>query len=174
MKRDRFIPTFSAIAKFLGHAPETLRRDQYVTVSTSSLRALIRMALLSDAKVDGQWYRQAYPDLSGDLRHSDPLSHYKNNGYFEGRAPNGYLVDEAYYSATNPDVAGAMKSGQFSSAAEHYFQAGCADGRPPNADAVDDLKSWHEAFAASASPEAAQSSGGSGGVLGGWFKSRRL
>lgn len=168
MKRTRFIPTFSAVAKFLGHSSDTLKRDQYVTVSTATLRTFIRMALLSDAKVDVNWYRDTYRETHLG-RIADPAGHYKEIGYFDDLAPHASFVDETYYLAANPDVPSALKSGRFSSLTEHYIEAGCADGRAPSADQVEEAANWQAAFTAYGSP---QPPGDGSGGLRGWWKSK--
>lgn len=48
--------------------------------------------------------------------------------------PAPVAFDEAYYLKTNPDVAAAVKRGEFKSGLQHYQRHGAKEGRNPNAD----------------------------------------
>ncbi len=52
--------------------------------------------------VDAEWYRRQYPDVAD----RDPLTHYLETGWREGRDP-GPLFDTDWYTATYPEAAAA-------------------------------------------------------------------
>ncbi len=81
--------------------------------------ALIRASGLLDA----DWYRETYPDIVA--AGADPLAHFADWGWREGRRPNLYF-DTAWYLRHNPDVA---RSGQ--NPLVHYIRFGEAQNRSP-------------------------------------------
>ena len=74
-----------------GAPPEItgVRAQDYLTLSRSAL-------------MDVQWYRLHYKDVAESG--ADPVSHYLEHGWREGRRP-GPLFDGASYLAANPDLA---------------------------------------------------------------------
>jgi hypothetical protein len=97
-----------------------------------------------------QAYMQQNPDVAAAVQRGDMPSamyHYMNYGMNEGRAPNatatgsgpGYLgsalmgkFNPTNYLAANPDVAAAIRAGQFSSPYAHFQQYGLREGRSPS------------------------------------------
>jgi len=69
---------------------------------------------------DSEWYLESYPDVAG----VDPVQHFLNYGYAEGRNPNPYFSCAAYLEA-NPDVANASIN-PFT----HFVFYGAKEGRP--------------------------------------------
>ena len=70
---------------------------------------------------DAAWYR-----LAADLPEADEaalLRHYLDTGRHAGLGPNPYF-DEAWYRATNPDVAAAIAGGEVESGYAHYGLTG--------------------------------------------------
>ncbi len=74
---------------------------------------------------DPAWYRAVYPDVA--QAGSDPLRHYVEYGWREGRLPNPYF-DSAWYLANNPDVVAAAMNPLL-----HYLRHGDLEGRRPMA-----------------------------------------
>ena len=70
---------------------------------------------------DAQWYLRTYPDVA--RAGVDPLAHYLNRGWQEGRDPGPEFATSAYLKA-NPDVA---RSGI--NPLVHYIKFGHAEGR---------------------------------------------
>ena len=58
--------------------------------------------------------------------------HFVKHGYQEGRIPSRPNVDEAWYLATYPDVARAVREGRVKSAYDHFIENGYGEGRRPN------------------------------------------
>ena len=58
--------------------------------------------------------------------------HFVENGYFEGRLPAEFHVDEAWYLTAYPDVADGIGTGEILSATEHFLTNGYAEGRLPS------------------------------------------
>jgi hypothetical protein len=50
---------------------------------------------------DGKWYLEAYPDVAS--AGADPLAHYCNHGWKEGRRPNFYF-DPEWFCANHPEI----------------------------------------------------------------------
>lgn len=70
-------------------------------------------------------YLQANPDIG--LARLNPLQHYREHGWREGRSPHPYFAND-WYLAQNPDV---MAAGSISPL-EHYLEHGWREGRWPN------------------------------------------
>lgn len=72
---------------------------------------------------DVDWYRGEYPDVAA--ANLDPVRHYFDNGFREGRNPNRYF-DTNWYASSNPDVAAAGLNPFL-----HYLLYGAREGRKP-------------------------------------------
>jgi hypothetical protein len=82
-------------------------------------RDLIRTSGLFDAA----WYIETYPDIAA--AGADPLAHFADWGWREGRRPNPYF-DTAWYLRQNPDIARAGTNPLV-----HYICVGEAQNRAP-------------------------------------------
>ena len=72
---------------------------------------------------DPKWYRETYPDVAA--ANLDPVRHYFDSGFREGRNPNRYF-DTNWYVSSNPDVAVAGLNPFL-----HYLLYGAKEGRRP-------------------------------------------
>ncbi len=72
---------------------------------------------------DAVLYLAAYPDISA--ARCNPLLHYAQTGWREGRRPNAWF-DTAYYLASNRDVAEAGVNPLW-----HFLVSGREEGRAP-------------------------------------------
>lgn len=79
------------------------------------------------------WYLTKYPDVAKNKEFSkDPYKHYVEYGIKEGRKPLPPVpkeYNEGEYLELNPDVAGAVAKGQFTSGIDHYLQCGFNENR---------------------------------------------
>ncbi len=73
---------------------------------------------------DAKYYLLANPDVA--LAGVDPLSHFNNNGWHEGRNPNAFF-DTSGYLARYADVAAAGAN-----PLQHYMQYGFLENRDPS------------------------------------------
>ncbi len=73
---------------------------------------------------DADYYRQHNADIPSDI---DPIMHFCQSGWREGRYPNPYF-DPAFYQRTNPDIARAEINPLV-----HYLEFGDREGRRPSA-----------------------------------------
>eukprot|EP01037_Dinobryon_pediforme_P012016 gene12016-12106_t len=73
---------------------------------------------------DAGWYLKRNADIA--TGGADPLEHFLNQGWKEGRQPNPYF-DVEFYLANNPDVVAAGPNPLL-----HYILAGEAEGRLPS------------------------------------------
>lgn len=74
---------------------------------------------------DAAWYRETYPDIAA--AGADPLAHFADWGWREGRNPNVYF-DVPGYLRQNPEVA---RDGV--NPLVHYIRRGEAENRSPSA-----------------------------------------
>lgn len=78
------------------------------------------------------WYLKQYPDVANSSYKYTPYEHYIKYGIFEGRAPLPPVpkeYNEGEYLELNPDVARAVKEGDYTSGIEHYLQYGFSENR---------------------------------------------
>ncbi|MCQ8241469.1 hypothetical protein [Rhizosaccharibacter radicis] len=75
---------------------------------------------------DPDWYREQHPDVA--MVGVDPVRHYLENGWQEGRDPNPFF-DTIGYRNANPDVV-ASRMNPFL----HYLLYGAREGRSPSPD----------------------------------------
>lgn len=78
---------------------------------------------LASLIIDPDWYVEQYPDIGA--AGVDPVQHFLNIGFSEGRNPNRFF-DGAWYAQTYPDVA-AHGENPF----VHYVFYGAREGRKP-------------------------------------------
>ena len=108
-------------------------RGTVVRVREALLHALLR-SVLTQVRVDEDWYRAAYQDVADAIASGDVASgrdHYIAVGYFEGRFPRQIAVDTEWYLVTYPDVAYALQQGRLDGAQEHFDNEGFHEGRRP-------------------------------------------
>lgn len=98
----------AAFASRLSGASRARRREQLLTIAQSSL-------------FDADWYLKEYPDVAA--ARVDPLIHFFDTGWREGRDPGPSFVTSAYLKA-NADVA---RSGV--NPVVHYLEFGRSEGR---------------------------------------------
>lgn len=86
--------------------------------------ALACVSLADSGLFDRSWYLSTYEDVA---RHGvDPLDHYLNNGWREGRSPSAFF-DARWYLYHYKDVMEASVE-----PLNHYLSNGFAEGRMPN------------------------------------------
>ncbi len=79
-------------------------------------------------------YLSQYKDVAEAVARGTYTSgrqHFIEVGYFEGRRPQDFEVDEKWYVETYPDVADGIKKGAIPSARQHFNQHGYDEGRNP-------------------------------------------
>jgi hypothetical protein len=70
--------------------------------------------------VDSAWYRKTYPDIGSEM---DPVDHYRQSGWREGRSPNEWF-STTWYLQSNPDVVAAATNPLL-----HFLRQGRGQGR---------------------------------------------
>lgn len=97
-------------------------------IAHKSFKEMMQLVATDDNKAAGLfdrgWYYSNYPDVKEE--NQDPLYHYLNHGYLEGRNP-GPNFDTNFYRESNPDVTVAGINPLV-----HYLQSGRDEGRAPN------------------------------------------
>ena len=82
------------------------------------------------------WYLYNYPDIRKSEKYkNNPYKHYIEYGIKEGRKPLPPVpveYNEGEYLELNPDVAQAVKNGEYSSGIEHYLLYGFNENRKIN------------------------------------------
>ena len=135
----------AAIMKKLIRRQKGADGKESVTMSIHTFHKLMEAALV------GIFDEKAYLEKFADIRTAvkartipTGLRHFVTDGYFEGRAPLKYEVDDAWYLKTYPDVALAIKSGKVQNGAHHFEVFGFAEGRVPNKDFQRIVAEWRE------------------------------
>src|SRR5450631_1053695 len=75
--------------------------------------------MLRSVDVYEKWYLRQNPDVAEAIAKGTYRSakhHFVEDGYFEGRTPYEFKVDEHWYAQTYPDVAAGLKEGVLDSA----------------------------------------------------------
>ncbi len=105
-------------------APILERKDLAATKVQDPLVTTIGSRIQVNSLIfDVEWYRATYPDVA--VANLDPVRHYFDNGFREGRNPNLYF-DTNWYASSNPDVAAAGLNPFL-----HYLLYGAREGRRP-------------------------------------------
>ena len=83
-----------------------------------------------------KWYLTNYPDVAKNEKYkNNPYKHYIEYGIKEGRKPLPPIpveYNEGEYLELNPDVAQAVKNGEYTSGIEHYLMFGFNEDRKIN------------------------------------------
>ncbi len=142
-----YVPHFDAILKNIGISREEFDLKSSVVVPTTLLKMLLQIAVAS-----GEFNKAGYFAENDDIAQAvakqdiNPLRHYVEFGFFEGRTGAYPSVDETWYLRTYPDIDAAVKQGDISSGCEHFVVQGAAEGRAPSAKYLADAKRWKAAF----------------------------
>lgn len=119
--------------KKLGHdligktIAESISDKKVTTTTQSTNKTSASSHLFSD-----KWYLFKYPDVANSSYKDNPYKHYIEYGIKEGRQPLPPVpvdFNEGDYLELNPDVAGAVKEGKYTSGVEHYLQYGFNENR---------------------------------------------
>ncbi|GEM_PF-4519523 len=81
---------------------------------------------------DSDFYLQQNPDVADAIANklfADPLAHFSQFGYAEGRNPSAMFATD--YLNKNSDVAAVVAKGAFHSGFEHFMKYGMIEGRSP-------------------------------------------
>lgn len=146
-----YLPPFSRLGT-------CVRKDETagtVTMPTDLFKLLLRLAA-GNGVLDTAWYAGAYRDVAEAIRENsvpDALTHFCESGYFEGRRPRVFTVNEAWYSRRYPDVAAAVLAGKTASAHTHFNSTGYFEGRVPGPEAVDTVEAWNRTIERHLPPE---------------------
>lgn len=136
-----YIPPFSRLSRCIRIDEES----GIVTMPADIFKKLLK-ALAADGGCDPEWYSSAYQDLaqaSQDEAHFSPLHHFSDSGYFEGRRPRAFYVDEAWYLERYQDVYLSIKEGKVASGHAHFNATGYFEGRVPAQAMEDDIEEWN-------------------------------
>ena len=109
-----------------------------VTLPLESFCAILRAAFEGLA-FDADWYIATYPDVALAITEGvvpDAVTHFVRFGYFEGRRPRSFDVDQRWYEEAYEDVADAIRSGVVSDARAHFNSNGYFEPRAPTAEAA--------------------------------------
>lgn len=102
---------------------EQLKLVPEESVPEESVVGARKVAPVRDALYfDAAWYLSTYPDVAE--AGVDAVTHYRTNGFLEGRQPNALFNQKAYLEA-NPDLEG-FEGDLFL----HYVFFGAFEGRP--------------------------------------------
>jgi hypothetical protein len=118
---------------------------EIVTMSVQTFHKLLETAITG--LFDDRAYLEKFSDIRTAVRSGTIPSgtrHFVTDGFFEGRAPLKYDVDEDWYVRTYPDVALAIKTGKVRDGTEHFALFGFMEGRVPNRDLQKTIAEWRD------------------------------
>ena len=124
-----YLPAFAEVLSVLNMTSFDLERDR-VEIPTRFFKFLISVQLVAQP-FDEEAYLTENPDVAEAIRRckvESGWSHYVTNGYFEGRSPGGYTIEESWYRRKYPDVGFAERRGELK-ASEHFANTGRHEGR---------------------------------------------
>jgi hypothetical protein len=127
---DIYIPTYDTIRRAIGLDSDALNRNE-VTIPSDFFRFLFEV-ILRMAHFDEEKYRLMNADLAEaekDGRIASLYEHFLKTGWFEGRTPGEYGLDEAWYLNAYEDIALAVREGRLESVRRHFSEIGRAEGR---------------------------------------------
>ncbi len=142
-----YVPHFEAFLDNIGITRDEFEASMSVSVPVGLLKMLLRIVVATgDFNKTGYLVENA--DIAAAVHAQDlnPLRHYIEFGFLEGRIGACPAVDEAWYRATYPDIDAAVVRGDLRSATEHFFVRGAAEGRAPNPRYLGDAQQWKVAF----------------------------
>jgi hypothetical protein len=145
-----YFPPFKQVLGVLGITHLDLN-SRKVQVSVEGLLRLLSV-ILNRVKVDEEWYKERYVDVSASILSRDTDSagaHFRLSGYLEGRLPCKLAFDPAYYFAQYSDLASTFAASDVNELRVHYETKGYFEGR---AGVVDQFKAaeWWRAAASEA------------------------
>ena len=117
------VPSAQALASSPDPASSQASRSPFNELLSVNGEAIELASLI----IDPDWYVEQYPDIGA--AGVDPVQHFLNIGFSEGRNPNRFF-DGAWYAQAYPDVA-AHGENPF----VHYVFYGAREGRKPRQDA---------------------------------------
>ena len=128
--RDFYFPEFAYILEKCGVSRDDLKSGA-VSIPASFFKELLTIAV-SRQYFDEQAYLKDNPDVEQAFKAQkikDAHEHYFNNGWFEGRNPGTYHVDQDWYAKFYKDIGRAQKGGRIESMFQHFKSTGRREGR---------------------------------------------
>ena len=125
-----------------------------VTMPREAFLLLLRAAF--EGTFDARWYRAAYPDVAEAAHNGEvasELDHFIEAGFWEGRLPCSFVVNEVWYKGNYADVRLAIEAGEVASCHMHFNKAGYFEGRVPDAAANLMAVRWNDALAEWTQPD---------------------
>lgn len=127
---DIYIPEYETIRRALGLDSDALQKNE-VAIPTAFLKFLFEVILRLGPFSESQ-YRAANADLADaerDKRIRSLHEHFLKSGWYEGRAPGEYRIDEAWYQNAYEDIALAVREQRLDGVSRHFNKTGRAEGR---------------------------------------------
>lgn len=126
--------TIPHVKMVLGDLPDVLKNAKDDVVVPRRMLAQLLDLYIGCWDFDEDWYFATYPDVKEAVSQGafpSGWSHFRTDGYFEGRLGHKPFVDSDWYVNTYPDIAQAMLEGKVTSALEHFTDFGYKEGRLP-------------------------------------------
>jgi hypothetical protein len=142
---DVYVPPFAKLARQAALLKNAMSQKT-VTIPTELFRFLMATWLVRQ-HFDEIGYRTANPDVETALTAQELNSakeHYVFTGYFEGRAPGWFPVDEQWYRAKYPDISVAERRGLVADPASHFNTTGRFEGRVASESQMHLKRKWDE------------------------------
>jgi hypothetical protein len=142
-----YVPHYDAILHGIGTSREKLKKNEAMEIPVSLFKFLLKIAL-----THGEFNLPGYLATNLDVQDAakkgqvpDPIGHYVNFGFFEGRRGASPAVDEAWYRRNYLDIAAAVRRGDIASGGEHFDMIGGEEFRAPSAAFAEDALEWEKA-----------------------------
>lgn len=139
-----YVPPAELLKKILAKG----ENGHLVTIPTEAFLLLLSAAF--EGTFDARWYRMVYPDVGKAVDKGELLSeldHFVRSGFWEGRMPCSFPVDEGWYKKHNADVCAAIEAGAVASAHMHFNKSGYFEGRAADEASSHIAASWSSVLA---------------------------
>jgi hypothetical protein len=144
---DVYMPDFQKIRTLAG-LPENVLDQDNVTISTKLFKFLL-IALVQGVRFEEAAYREAHADIAEAEQKGDIESlhqHYVGTGWFEGRSPGQYWIDDKWYLTNYRDLTIAFRRGWVEDLKKHFNEVGRAEGRAGSAEQAKWKSAWDDAL----------------------------
>ena len=142
MDASNDIPYFPPYG-LLKNAVKLNERKGTVTIPTPVFAMMLRT--IFEHIIEPEWYVSQNADVRDAQQKGlleSGLDHYCKSGYFEGRLPRLFEVDEEWYREMYPDVDRGISAGRVATAHNHYNSNGYFEGRFPSPEAEEIAHLW--------------------------------
>lgn len=144
---DVYVPNFKEIAARIDLDSVALNQGS-VRIPTALFKFLLSCWVRREPFSESA-YLGANPDIESAYERGDVDGlhrHYVWTGWFEGRSPGRYLIDEDWYKTYYKDIALAVRYNAISDVTTHFNETGRWEGRAGSLGQLESRKEWEDAM----------------------------